>query len=233
MLSLIVPTYNEAKSIGVLVGEIARVLGAEAFEIVVVDDDSPDGTAAVVERLPAELQARVLRRHAARDLSRAVVEGFAAARGETLGVMDADLSHPPGLIPGMLALLRSGEADLVVASRLVPGGGTEDWPASRKLTSRVGTLLARPFTRVRDPLSGYFLMKRGVIEGVRLEPRGYKILLEILVRGRARRVRELPFTFRDRTSGESKIGMRQNLDYLRQLFSLARYRLGRLGARQP
>jgi glycosyltransferase involved in cell wall biosynthesis len=108
-------------------------------------------------------------------LSKAVVEGFAAARGGILGVMDADLSHPPELIPAMLSLLRAGEADMVVASRLVHGGGTEDWPASRKITSRIGTLLARPFTHVRDPMSGYFLFKREAIEGVRLRPRGYKI----------------------------------------------------------
>jgi dolichol-phosphate mannosyltransferase len=225
VLSLIIPTFNEAKNIGALVGQIVRTLGEEAFEIVVVDDDSPDGTGKVVEQLPAGLHARVVRRHARRDLSQAVVEGFAAARGGILGVMDADLSHPPELIPTMLAVLRAGGADMVVASRLVPGGGTEDWPASRKLTSRIGTLLARPFTRVRDPLSGYFLLKREVIEGVRLKPRGYKICLEILVRGNARRVREIPFIFRDRTTGESKIGMRQDLDYLVQLLGLAWFRI--------
>ena len=225
MLSIVIPTYNEAKSIGILVGQIARILGSETFEIVVVDDDSPDGTWQIVEQLPADLHARVVRRHARRDLSKAVVEGFAAARGGILGVMDADLSHPPELIPAMLSLIRADGVDMVVASRLVPGGGTEDWPASRKLTSRIGTLLARPFTHVRDPMSGYFLFKREAIEGVRLRPRGYKICLEILVRGNVRRVREIPFIFRDRTTGESKIGLRQDFDYLVQLLSLACFRL--------
>lgn len=227
MISIIIPTYNEAKSIGILVGQIARILNNEDFEIVVVDDDSPDGTWKIVEQLPADLHARVVRRHGSRDLSKAVVEGFAAARGEILGVMDADLSHPPELIPAMLSVLRADEADMVVASRLVPGGGTEDWPASRKLTSRIGTLLARPFTRVRDPMSGYFLFKREAIEGVRLRPRGYKICLEILVRGKVRRVREIAFIFRDRTTGQSKLGLRQNLDFLVQLLNLAFFRLRR------
>lgn len=233
MISIIIPTYNEAKSIGTLVGQIASILNNETFEVVVVDDDSPDGTWQVVEQLPADWHARIVRRHGSRDLSKAVVAGFAAARGDILGVMDADLSHPPECIPAMVALLRADEADVVVASRLVPGGGTEDWPASRKLTSRIGTLLARPLTPVRDPMSGFFFFKREVIEGVRLKPRGYKICLEILIKGKIRRVREIPFIFRDRTTGQSKLGMRQNLDFLVQLLNLAFFRLRRsIGGRR-
>lgn len=225
MISIVVPTLNEARSIPVLAANVAAALAGEEYELIVVDDDSADRTWEVAGGLPAELRVRVLRRQGKRGLSSAVLEGIGVASGEVVGVMDADLSHPADALPGMIERLRSGEADLVVASRLVPGGGTEGWPRSRKLTSRLGTLLARPLTAVRDPMSGYLLFKRSVVDGAPLTPRGYKIGLEILVKGNARRVVEVPIVFRDRTVGESKLGLKQNLEFLAQVLDLYWYRL--------
>ncbi|HEY5997997.1 MAG TPA: polyprenol monophosphomannose synthase [bacterium] len=220
MLSIIVPTLNEAECVGPLAERIAAALAGERYEVIVVDDDSPDGTWRVAGELPARLNVRVVRRRGGRDLSRAVVEGFAAAAGELICVMDADLSHPPEILPALLAAVREQGADLAIASRLVPGGAAEGWPRSRALNSRVATLLARPLTAVRDPMSGYFLFRRDVLAGVSLKPRGYKIGLEIIVKGNAAKIVEVPFVFRDRTAGKSKLGLRQRFEYLGQVFDL-------------
>lgn len=227
MISIVIPTYNEAGSVPVLAGKIADVLAREPYELIVVDDDSPDHTGAIASALPAGCRVKVITRRGRRGLGSAVIDGMRAAGGDILGFMDADLSHPPEALPAMIDLIRRGEADLVVASRLVSGGGTEGWPRSRKLTSRVGTLLVRPLTAVRDPLSGFFLFRREVVEGVRLKPWGYKIGLEILIRGNAGRIREVPIVFRDRTAGVSKLGMRQNIEYLWQLLFLYGHAIAR------
>jgi dolichol-phosphate mannosyltransferase len=227
VISVVVPTLNEARSVPVLAAAVADALAGEEFEVIVVDDDSPDRTWEVAGGLPAALRVRVIRRLGRTGLGSAVLEGLAAAGGDIVGFMDADLSHPAQALPAMVGRIRSGEADLVVGSRLVPGGGTEGWPRTRKLTSRLGTLLARPLTAVRDPMSGFLLFRRSVIEGVRLKPRGYKIGLEILVKGNARRVVEVPIVFRDRTVGESKLGLTQNLEFLVQLAGLYLHALGK------
>jgi dolichol-phosphate mannosyltransferase len=227
VISIIVPTLNEAKSIAVLAQEIAVALRREDYELIVVDDDSPDLTWEIAGGLRERCRVKVLRRVGKTGLASAVVDGFKAARGDIIGVMDADLSHPPAALPALLAAIRQGGADLAIASRLVPGGGTEGWPRTRKLTSRIATLLARPLTRVRDPLSGCFFFRREVIAGVALKPRGYKIGLEILVKGNARSIVEVPIIFRDRTVGMSKLSMKQNLEYLVQLADLLLFKLGR------
>lgn len=226
MISIIVPTLNEARSIAALAEGVAAALGREDYEMIVVDDDSPDLTWKIAGDLPDRCRVKVLRRVGKTGLASAVVDGFNAASGDIIGVMDADLSHPPAALPALLDAIRTGGADLAIASRLVPGGGTEGWPRTRKLTSRVATALARPLTRVRDPLSGCFFFRREVIEGVGLRPRGYKIGLEILVRGNARRIVEVPILFRDRTVGMSKLSMKQNLEYLVQLAELFIFKLG-------
>lgn len=227
MISIVVPTLNEARSIAALAQGVAAALGREDYEVIVVDDDSPDLTWKIAGDLPDWCRVKVLRRVGKTGLASAVVDGFKAARGDIIGVMDADLSHPPAALPALLDAIRRGGADLAIASRLVPGGGTEGWPRTRKLTSRVATALARPLTRVRDPLSGCFFFRREVIAGVGLRPRGYKIGLEILVRGNARRIVEVPIIFRDRTVGMSKLSMKQNLEYLVQLAELFLFKLGR------
>jgi dolichol-phosphate mannosyltransferase len=229
MITIIVPTLNEAQSVATLAARIAAALEGERFETIVVDDDSSDETWRLACELPGALHVRIIRRVGRSGLSSAVVEGFAAARGEIIGVIDADLSHPPETIPGMLHAIRLGGADLVIASRMISGGATEGWPRSRKFSSRIASLLAKPITTVRDPMSGFLLFRREVIEGVRLKPRGYKIGLEILIRGNAQRIVEVPFIFRDRTAGKSKLGVRQNIEYLLQLADLYLYKLRRAG----
>jgi|GEM_PF-178462 len=229
MLSVIAPTYNECDNVAEL---IARVLAAferiaEPAELLVVDDASPDGTAAAVRRCAVEhgavARVRVIERGGARGLARAVLAGFAQARGDVLVVIDADLSHPPELLPDLLAAVRGG-ADMALGSRYVRGGGTRGWPASRRWLSRAACLLARGITPVRDATSGYFAVRRSALDDLEVRPRGYKIALELLALLRGRRIVEIPFTFTDRRRGHSKLGGAVMTAYLVQLATLYRQR---------
>lgn len=225
MISVVVPTYNEAATIPVLADRLAQAMGTRAWELVVVDDGSPDGTADIAERLAPALPVRVVRRAGKLGLATAVMAGFAAAIGETLVVMDADLSHPPEALPAMVRALSDG-ADFVVGSRYVPGGSVDDgWSAARRLNSRVATALAAPLTRVRDPLAGFFALPRHRWPAAgTLAPLGYKIGLELLVKTRPATVSEIPIRFADRHVGESKLDLRVQLQYLRHLARLYRFR---------
>ena len=156
-------------------------------------------------------------------LGTAVIEGFAHASSQVVGVMDADLSHPPALLPAMLDAIRNGGADFVIGSRYVPGGGTMNWEFSRRLMSRVACVMARPVTRVRDATSGLFLIRREVARDIRISAGGFKICLELLVRGRATTIVEVPYVFVGRTVGESKMNLREATGYLRQLYDLFLY----------
>ena len=228
MLSVIVPTYKERDNIRALV---ERTLAAferlrEPAEIVIVDDDSPDGTAgearAAAKDLGASERVRVVVRTEDRGLARAVMAGFREARGDVLAVMDADLSHPPELLPRLLMPIREGGAELTVASRRVPGGGVENWPVTRRFASWFAGMLARPLVPVRDTTSGYFMVKRECIEGVELRPLGYKIGLEVFARAKCASVKEVPFTFTDRRAGASKLTGWVCFAYLVQLAGLYR-----------
>ena len=221
MLSLVIPTYNEQVNLEALIQRIGRSMGEIPYEVIVVDDDSPDGTGELAERLACRYPLRVLHRKGRRGLGTAVVEGLREARGEILGFMDADLSHPPESLPSLLEPIRDGTAEIAVGSRSVEGGGaSDDWSRRRRLLSRFAKLLARPLTAVRDSTSGFFLFRRAVIEGVRLTPRGYKIGLEILVKGRYRAVREVPIFFEERQGGKTKMSLGVSLDYLLHLGAL-------------
>jgi len=223
----VVPTYNERENVGPLIERLHRSLAGLDYEVLVVDDGSPDGTAEAALECGRRLGApvRVLVRPGRLGLSSAVLDGARAARGEVVCVMDADLQHPPELIPSMLEALRSTGADIVVASRYVEGGGVEGWSPLRRLMSLAATLLARllvPRARgVRDPMSGFFMFRRRVVEGVELRPRGFKVLLELLARGRWSRAVEVPYVFRPRERGCSKMGARTIAEYLAQLSALA------------
>jgi dolichol-phosphate mannosyltransferase len=225
MITIIVPTYNESKNIHRLIKEVSESMQGENFEILVMDDNSPDKTAEKARELESDFPVRVVVRTQDKGLAKSVVDGFKNAKGDTMLVMDADLSHPPTVIPRMIKRQRETDAEIVVASRLVEGGGTEDWPNSRKLTSYCASLLARPLTNIRDPMSGFFLLKRSVVEDAELKPTGYKILLEILVRGNYKKSVEEPFIFRDRTAGESKLNMKVNMQYAAQVFTLYGYKI--------
>jgi dolichol-phosphate mannosyltransferase len=221
-LSLVIPTYNERGRLADLVRttfDAFRRHGIDG-ELVIVDDNSPDGTGALADDLARQYRVRVVHRAGKLGLGTAVIEGFAAATSEVCGVMDADLSHPPALLPRMLRLIGSGQADLVIGSRYIPGGGTENWPAGRLLMSRFACLLARPVTPVRDATSGFFLLRREAARDVRIQAAGFKICLELLVRGRAAAVAEVPYVFVGRTVGESKMNLREATGYLRQLYDL-------------
>ena len=224
MISVVVPTYNEAATVPQLAARLAAALRGRQWELVVIDDGSPDGTADIAERLAPRLPLRVVRRPGKLGLASAVVDGFRAARGDLLVVIDADLSHPPEVVPALVDAVVAG-ADLAVGSRYVAGGGTVDWPLRRRVVSRVACLMGNALVPVRDATSGFFALRREVIEGVRLDPIGFKIGFEVIARGKYRRVVEVPYTFRDREHGRSKFGAREVGNYLLQLLQVARDRL--------
>jgi dolichol-phosphate mannosyltransferase len=223
MLSIIVPTYNESKNIDELLTRIFKALKPNyiQYEVVVVDDNSPDGTGQIAEALMSKYDLKVVRRPKKIGLASAVLNGFKVASGDIFCVMDADLSHPPEAIPEMLKAINANEADIVVASRVVEGGGATNWPWYRKFGSRFAQMLAKPLTKVNDNTSGYFMLRKSVVEGVdNINPIGFKILLEILVKGKYSKVKEVAIVFNDREGGKSKLGSKQILEYLKQLFIL-------------
>jgi dolichol-phosphate mannosyltransferase len=222
MVSMVVPTYNERERLEHFVRTLAGVLqGAGlASEIIIVDDNSPDGTGDVAEGLARELPVRVVHRSGKLGLGSAVMAGFAVAAGDVLGVMDADISHPPERVPALIAALAQTGADVVIGSRYIPGGGTRNWPLSRRIMSRVACLVARLVTPVHDAASGFFVLRRPVIEGVTIRAAGFKICLELLVRGDVRSVVEVPYVFSDRAAGQSKMNHREALGFLVQIGQL-------------
>ena len=221
-VSIVVPTYREAANLRTLAGRVARVLTAAGipWELVLVDDDSADGTEEIAAELACGLPVRLhVRRETPRDLSLAVLDGFRVARYDRLVVMDADLSHPPERIPALLAAL--DECTVAVGSRYAPGGRLHaSWGMRRRVLSRAATLLARPLGAGRDPMSGFFAIERAALPDPSvLYPLGYKIALELIVRG-GLRVREVPIAFRDRERGASKLDLCAQLAYLRHLHRL-------------
>jgi dolichol-phosphate mannosyltransferase len=224
LVSLIVPTYNERETVAALVERVRSALDGTPFELVFVDD-STDGTNEVIAALARDdPRIRCIHRSGRRGLATAVVEGIRLSRGEVVCVLDADLQHPPAAIPALLRALEETGADVVVGSRYVPGGSYETFTGARRLASRVATALARLLIHrarvVSDPLSGFFLFRRSVVHGVELRPLGYKILLEVLTRGRIHKVVEVPYTFDARAAGRSKLTLRQQWEYLHHLLQL-------------
>ena len=189
-----------------------------------VDDGSPDGTADIAAGLGRTLPINVVRRAGKAGLASAVLAGFAAARGDVLLVMDADLSHPPEVAP-QLADAIAGGADLAVGSRYVTGGGVKDWPMTRQVVSRVACLMGNVLVPVRDCTSGFFAIRRSVTDGVKLNPIGFKIGFEVMARGRWKKMVEVPYIFRDREHGTSKFGQREIFQYMKQLGQVARDRV--------
>jgi dolichol-phosphate mannosyltransferase len=224
-LSIIVPTYNERDRLGDLVRAIFEAYAAERLqaELVIVDDNSPDGTGALADELAQQYTITVIHRAGKLGLGTAVIEGFAAASAPIVGVIDADLSHPPRALPRMLAVMRSHAADMVIGSRYIPGGGTHNWGPGRLFMSRAACVMARSLTPVRDATSGFFLIRKDLAEGVRISAGGFKICLELLVRSRALVIVEIPYVFEGRTAGESKMNLREALGYLDQLKDLRRF----------
>lgn len=219
LVSVIVPTYQERDNIEALVKRLWASLSGRDYEIIVVDDNSPDGTAAVAIALARDYPVKVIQREGKLGLGSAILEGFKNAEGEIMGVIDADLQHPPELVNALVQALEEGY-DIAVASRYTPGGGVENWTVMRKVVSKGATLLARPLTKVRDPMSGCFFIRREVVQQRGFTAMGYKILLEILVKGNYKRVKEVSYTFRSRERGKSKLGVGEYGRYLRLLYHL-------------
>ena len=217
--TVVVPTFNERDNLEPLVRRICAAL--PDVEIVVVDDASRDGTADRARELAQDFPVRVIERFDDRGLSTAVMRGISEAPTDLCVVMDADLSHPPEAIPALVRAVEEG-ADVAVGSRYVPGGDIDEWPLFRRLASRAGTLLARPLTAVRDPMAGFFCLRRSLLGGVELKPRGFKILLEILARTGIRRAVEVPIRFEDRAAGQSKFSGRERKEFLKQVATLYR-----------
>jgi len=231
-LSIVVPTYNESNNIVRMLDSIAETLSPyNGAEIIVVDDNSPDGTAEMAKSHAKILSAKkkirveIIRRKGKFGLSSAIVKGVQSAGGDFVVVMDGDFSHPPQVIPSIIQALEDSNYDIVVASRYVKGGSIIGWPFKRRLMSKGATKIARYGLGidVKDPVSGFFAFKRDIINGIKFDAIGYKMLLEILVKTKGAKVKEIPYTFTNRRIGNSKLDAGVMFDYLRAVLSLYRY----------
>ncbi len=240
-LALVIPTLCEAENITRLLGAVHASLQPLriAYEVVVVDDDSSDGTGAVVAAIAREdARVRLVERKGERGLAGAILDGWRQTDAEVLGVMDADLQHPPELLPELLAAIWRG-SDVAIGSRYAPGGGLGEWNPVRRFASAVAVGMTWPLKqkqhRARDPLSGFFLVRRRCLQHVVFQRSGFKLLLEILVRGRVGPVQEVPYTFGRRFAGSSKANVKVAWEYARLLGRLYAGRFGLVfkGAWEP
>lgn len=222
-VAIIVPTYNEKGNVTPLVKRIDGALSGQDYQIVFIDDNSTDGTIEEANALSGKYPVNVIVRKDEKGLASAIVEGISRTESQIIGVIDADLQHPPETLPYLLEQVQNG-SDVAVASRYVKGGGCEGWKFTRWQISKVATSFAHLFLpsarKVKDPLSGFFMLKRKVINNAELHPTGYKILLEILVEGKWQNLTEVPYTFKARGNGQSKLNAFQMLAYLKHLYSL-------------
>lgn len=218
-VAIIVPTLNEAANIERLVDRLNHVLHGRAWELIFVDDNSPDGTSDIVRRLGTQQRhIRVIQRVGRRGLSSAVIEGVLASAAPIIAVMDGDMQHSEDALPQLIDAVASGQGDIAIGTRYIDGGGTGDWDEKRvwmsKLATRAGQVALG--TKVSDPMSGFFAMRRDAFERAlpRLSAIGYKILIDILASSPTPlRVAEIPYVFRSREAGESKIGARVIVEY--------------------
>jgi dolichol-phosphate mannosyltransferase len=218
-LSIIVPTYKEKDNIAVLVERIDRSLADIGYELVIIDDNSADGSEELVTGLAQKYPVKIIVRKNKRGLASAVVDGIASVDSENVIVMDADLQHPPEVLPDIVKALKNH--DFVMASRYIKGGSPGEWTLSRKIVSAVANLLALPLApKIKDRMSGFFGFKRAVVDTASLSPTGWKIGLEILVRSKFKAVTEVPYTFVPRARGESKLSRRIMTEYVKQLIDL-------------
>ena len=225
-VSLITPTYNERENIPILAEEIFSVIATEPdidMELIVVDDNSPDGTGKVAEGLKDTYPLQVVHRAGKLGLGSAVMEGFAISEREYIGVIDADLSHDPSILPQLIHGLR--EYDITIGSRFGETSKVEKWALHRRLTSLTGVGFARLLTGVEDPLSGYFFLHRSGLGELELTSSGYKILLEILVKGRIETHMSVPFIFRNRQFSQSKLNTKEYVLFAKQLLYFTVHKL--------
>ena len=226
--SIIVPTFREAPNIAQLIERVFSALGKAGIEaeLIIVDDDSQDGTAEIVDGLQGRWPVRLIVRTHERGLSSAVLAGLREAKSDRFVVMDADLQHPPESVPDLLRELDREGCDFVIGTRYAATGAIdEDWPLFRRIVSRVATLMARPLVPLSDPMSGFFALRRETWQqAAPLDPIGYKIALELYVKGRCRRPAEVPIRFAARAAGTTKLTFGEQVRYLRHLWRLYRFR---------
>jgi len=222
-ISVVIPTFNERDNIKPLIERLGRTLEGKQYEILLVDDNSKDGTVNAAAEMSEKFPVKVLVRSNERGLATAVLHGIKYAQGNIIGVMDADLQHPPEITAKLLEAIENG-ADMAVGSRYVKGGGVPNWSLLRRIISKGASMLGHIFLpdtrKVKDPMSGLYMFRRECIEGIVFKPIGYKILMEMLVMGNFKNVVEVPFIFEDRSSGRSKMKARQQIEYLHHILSL-------------
>ena len=240
--SIIIPTYNESENILRLIDEIEKNLPTSDYtEIVIVDDNSPDGTGKLVQNYINEqddehqkevgtrttsCRVKIVHRTGKNGLIPAIMDGVRQSSGRNVIIMDADFSHPPEVIPRMMQELKMNPNSIVIGSRYVEGGKVVGWPTKRKILSAGASFLARfglNVRRVKDPMSGLFALPRQLIENISIDTKGYKILLEILVKNKEIPTKEVPYTFIDRTSGKSKMDNGVILNYAKAIWQLYRH----------
>jgi len=232
LVSVIIPTYNESENIIQLLKSIGEHLPKNiAVEAIVVDDNSPDGTGRIVDDYINDEQNEIgytvgiIHRKTKSGLSSAILDGIGHSSGETIVVMDSDFSHPPKIIPRLIEEIKISKCDIVIASRFVTGGAIKGWSIKRKLISKTAKGIAKAGLGVNesDPMSGFFAFRRKILDGIKLDAIGYKVLLEILVKTKGAKVKEIPYTFTDRTRGSSKLDSSTMLDYVKSVWKLYRY----------
>lgn len=224
-ISVIVPTYNEKDNIPILLDKIHKSFQGVEYEAIIVDDNSPDGTAKYVNNLSYQYPVRCIVRKNERGLASAVVEGFKNAKGDIFIVMDADLQHPPEKIPSLIDEINKG-ADIVIANRYTGKDGLEEFSIIRKIISKGANypakILFRKLSEINDVQSGFFSLRKDVVKGIELKPVGYKILLEILVLGNYKNIKEVGYKFGKRESGDTKLGPKIIFEYIAHVMILAR-----------
>lgn len=225
--SLVIPTYNESKNLSELLNRLSSSVSRD-YEVIIVDDNSPDRTWRVAQKLSSIYPLKVIRRKNGKDLSSAVTKGMEKAENEIVAVMDADLQHPPEMVPELVDRVNEG-VGIAVGSRFVEGGGVvANFGIIRKVISSFASVLARLFLKearpIKDIQSGFFALRKKVIRGVDINPVGYKILLEILIKGHYHSFAEVGYKFGERRNGNSKLGVSEIIDYLRHLVRLVTWK---------
>jgi len=231
-VSIIIPTYNESENIIQILKSIGEHIPKDiATEAIIVDDNSPDGTGKIVEDYINDTQNKtgytidVIHRKTKSGLSSAILDGIQHSSGETVVVMDSDFSHPPKIIPQLIEEIKTSKYDIAIASRYTEGGEVNGWSTKRKLISKTAKGIAKAGLGVNesDPMSGFFAFNRNILEGIKFDAIGYKMLLEILVKTKGAKVKEIPYTFTDRTRGSSKLDSSTMFDYVKSVWKLYRY----------
>jgi len=231
-ISIILPTYNESKNIREILDHIKKSFPSNLkLETIVVDDNSPDNTAKIAEdyfhliKEKSSHTINVIKRKAKNGLSSAILNGIQESSANTIVVMDSDFSHPPNIIPKLVDTIKQNRCDIAIASRYMHGGSIQGWPIKRKLMSKVATLIAKKGLGIKshDPMSGFFAFKKNILNGLKFDALGYKMLLEILVKTKGVRIEEVPYTFTDREFGSSKLDTSTIFNYFKSIWKLYKY----------